>query len=223
MAKGYALTESDRQAIQELITRGKSGGDSTRPKKPKSKLPDYKTPEVFIAKAVGGTGGITALEVQESGNDFAGYGVCNIFQIIPNWDTGDYEIQPVGSSEEVVFNLSQDTIGEEGYFLVCRDKFGRWIIPAATTSTRFAWATTTAAVASTDATFSVKSVVMCDGSSYDGDGSTASAPYLSVYNNPFHFGIAADTRGLITYVHKHVGDGWGWYALSFDIDCEQVT
>jgi hypothetical protein len=60
-----------------------------------------------------------------------------------------------------------------------------------------AWATTTAAVATTDTTFTVKLVVPFDGSTWSGDGAGSGAPYLTVSNDPDDYEIGSGARGKI--------------------------
>jgi hypothetical protein len=76
-----------------------------------------------------------------------------------------------------------------------------------------AWATTTAAVAKTDATFDVKLVVPFDGSTWIGDGAGGNEPYLTVSNDPDVGTADSGARGKII---STVEDGVVvWHYLDF--------
>lgn len=73
---------------------------------------------------------------------------------------------------------------------------------------RLAWATTSAAVATTDSTFTVTDIVNFDGSAWQ------DADPLTVKNDPDEFEIASATRGKIIYCFDDDGV-WAWHPLDF--------
>jgi hypothetical protein len=83
---------------------------------------------------------------------------------------------------------------------------GRWEAMIEKPSLRLAWATTTAAVAPGDSTFTVTDIVPCDGSSWNGDDP------LTVQNTPLKYSLDDAHQILIRYIAKHDGSGdWAWY------------
>lgn len=71
-----------------------------------------------------------------------------------------------------------------------------------------AWATTTSAVATTDSTFTVDTIVRFSGGSWVGDDP------LTVKNDPDEYEIATSTRGKIIYCYDD-DDEWAWHPLDF--------
>lgn len=122
MATAYLLSESDRDAIQELLrTWRKSPDPLTR----HIEHPLLYAPEVYIAR-VGDTG-ISGLNDDADigtapGAGSPGSAECNIYQLL---ETGELEI--IEGLTRTVYNLRATAISANTWILVVRDKFGRWI------------------------------------------------------------------------------------------------
>ena len=71
-----------------------------------------------------------------------------------------------------------------------------------------AWATTTSAVATTDSTFTVDTIVRFNGASWVGDDP------LTVKNDPDGYEIDTDIRGKIIYCYDD-DDEWAWHPFDF--------
>jgi hypothetical protein len=123
------------------------------------------SPEVYIAQAGSTIAPLTITEDDEEGNsqpDTVQSASCKIFKVKFNADSDD-ELIDAGFSRNV-YNLGGCPIANDYYFPVERDKFGRWIAVPLPMRCLMLFGKTTAAVASTDSSFTVNNVVACDDS-----------------------------------------------------------
>lgn len=122
MATAYLLSESDREAIQEMLRQWKRMPDE--PLSRHVKEPLYQAPEVYVARTR--SGGIPALSDEADvgtapGPDQPGYAECDIYQLL---QSGELEI--IDGLTRRVHNLSSSAIAANTWILVVRDKFGKW-------------------------------------------------------------------------------------------------
>lgn len=99
-------------------------------------------------------------------------------------------------------------------FVLSKD--GILVVVGGGSEPRFAWATTSAAVATTDATFTATDIVPCDGSTWSGDDPlTVNNDPAAASSNGFEFDISVVIK--IMYCKNPTGTDWGWHA--FDGPC----
>ncbi len=120
----YVLSESDKQAIQDLLSAKRSRRTPSRTQHPNE---TSQSPEVYIARTP--HDGIAAL-VLEPGtgsfqeNDQPGYADCTIYQV-----TGEDSVptlQQTAAIDKRVYNLSTSDIAGDTWVIAVRDKFGVW-------------------------------------------------------------------------------------------------
>lgn len=122
----YYLNRFDREKLKALwadfTTRKPESKGHT-----KSELPQ--APDVYIARSP--TGGVPALDQVGTGtstDDSPGRADCFIYQLIhPPGTSADPYLQQVGQVAKTVYNIGNGAVEGSSWFLVIRDKFGRWI------------------------------------------------------------------------------------------------
>ena len=125
----HFLTSKEVQLIQGLLDEAR-GRRLNTPSRYDEEGEDWLPPEVYVAWPQSELG-IPALEfvgtAGPGGNDVAGHGLCDIYQIVLT--EGDYELQPVEGFSHRVCNVSTVVIPQE-WILVVRTKYGKWIAVA---------------------------------------------------------------------------------------------
>ena len=228
MADGLYLTPEDRDKLDAMYR-------SQRPPHAHPTPEDHHhlSPEVYVARPAkdpdtGDPGSIPALETGTS-NDFPGCWPCDIYQIVLSSDEDhDWELQAITNLNFPVYNLTKTAISSD-WILVVRDKGGSWIA-AVRQTVQMAWGTTTAAVASGDASFRVSGLTPADGSTWGGSGNC----YVS--NNPNGWKLASGANVLLMYGYCSTGmdsntahnndstttnapSGWNWRMLDGPWTC----
>lgn len=134
----YYLNRFDREKLKALwadfTTRKPESKGHT-----KSELPQ--APDVYIARSP--TGGVPALDQVGTGtstDDAPGSADCYVYQIIHPPGTGDdpYLLR-VGQVSKTVYNIGNGDIEGDSWFLVIRDKFGKWIAAVGDNGGRGVW------------------------------------------------------------------------------------
>lgn len=113
MADGYVLSPSDVKVLKELVQWKKSRLNNTRIGQPDD-MQDGMPLEIYVAKVpssgIEGRDGINVSSAR-----------CRIYK-----KNKDDELTAVSSYEKQVFNLSSESVPENSWVLVERDKYGTW-------------------------------------------------------------------------------------------------
>jgi hypothetical protein len=124
MAEGYLLSEEDRNKLKKLLSESNTTWIHNDPLGSMQN-----TPEVYIAKVQpDGTTSktIPALKIVDNEWDHPGCAPCDIYQITTSTTSEDWDIVPISGRTIPVYNLTASDI-QNDWFLVIRDKSGRWI------------------------------------------------------------------------------------------------
>lgn len=134
MAKGYVLSENDREALKRFMDRTKGGRiNSGRDWEEEN---DHQAPEVYVARTP--TGGIPQLDegsgvgTGTSATDSPGRANCDIYRVKRYGDVP--ELEDVPNFSKLVYNLAGDLIPGNQWVIVVRDKYGDWFVVNANAS-----------------------------------------------------------------------------------------
>lgn len=135
MADAYYLTEEDLVKIRQIAEQV-LGTRKNSPSRYRLGEEESQSPEVYVALTP--MGGIPALTPNtEAGTgtgsgdfDEPGFANCDIYKLV---DRGNPELLYSGFNRRI-YNLSSSIIPEDTWIIVARDKFGRWYIVNANSS-----------------------------------------------------------------------------------------
>jgi hypothetical protein len=133
VAEAYFLSESDKAAIQGLLTEASARRVGTTGRQGSESVDheEHQAPEVYVARIpAGGIPGLS-LALGTSIVDEPGHAECDIYRVVPvSAGVGDVEIRVVEGLKRRVYNLLQVAITGGRWALVTRDKFGFWMADA---------------------------------------------------------------------------------------------
>ncbi len=121
MPEGYLLTADELELLQRLLNDSRRRLQNPQARYD-SQLGHRFAPEVYVAKSP--FSGVPALVDSEDGSTaYPGKATCDIYYVT---DLDSVERLTPYESQKVVYNLSHDDIPTCTWFIVLRDKAGRW-------------------------------------------------------------------------------------------------